>query len=267
MVGARPPVLNLRYSDAKVDDPRQLSLDVYPRDGAGNPVLIFVHGGGWYRGTKSNVDAKPQAFNAHGFVFVSINYRLYPDHSVEEQVGDVAAAIAWVKANIHTYGGDPSRIFMMGHSAGAHLVSLVATDERYLNANGLSLTDLRGVISLDSQAYDLTTLLTNLPQTNGQVYRSVFGDDPKNWKKYSPITYVAPGRGIPPFFLVYTGEKPGRDELTQMFADALVKAGISATVQPAVEQSHGQVNNDFGLPGDPVSNAAFRWLEEILDGL
>ena len=261
------PVFNLRYSDEPASDPRMLTLDVYPTDQPNSPVMIYVHGGGWYRGAKSRVDFKPAAYNAHGFAFVSINYRLYPDNTISDQMADVAAAIAWVKNNIAQYGGDPNRIFLMGHSAGAHLVSLVATDESYLAAEGLSLSDLRGVIAMDTQAYDINTLLLNMPETNGQVYRTVFGDDPENWKKFSPITYIAPGQNIPPFFIIYTGEKPGRSELSNMFKESLERAGIPTAIQPAVEKTHGEVNSQFGKPDDALSSIVFRWLEEILAGL
>lgn len=261
------PVFNLRYSDESATDPRMLSLDVYPTDQADSPVMVYVHGGGWYRGAKSRVDFKPGAYNARGFAFVSINYRLYPDVAISDQMADVAAAIAWVKNNIAQYGGDPNRIFLMGHSAGAHLVSLVATDESYLAAEGLSLADLRGVIAMDTQAYDIATLLLNMPETNGEIYRTIFGNDPNDWKKLSPITYVAPDRNIPPFFIIYTSEKPGRSELSELFRNALEQAGVPAAIQPAIEKTHGQVNSQFGKPGDALSSIVFRWLEEILAGL
>ena len=116
------PILDIRYSEEPAKDPRHLSLDIYPTSQPNAPVMIYVHGGGWRRGNKSNVDAKPAAFNQHGFAFISMDYRLIPEVDIAEQVGDVTAAIAWVKSNIARYGGDPNRIFLMGHSAGAHLV-------------------------------------------------------------------------------------------------------------------------------------------------
>ena len=261
------PVLDLRYSDEPVEDPRQLSLDIYPTSQPNAPVVIFIHGGGWMRGNKSNVDFKPRAFNLKGLIFVSISYRLVPSVDISTQMGDAAASVAWVKGNIAEYGGDPNRIFLMGHSAGAHIVSLLATDATYLEAEGVSLTDIRGVISLDTQAYDINTLLENAPERTSRTYRSVFGDDPQNWKKFSPATYVETGQSIPPFFLVYSGQSSGRRELCELFAQALEEVGISATIQPAAGKSHEEVNADFGAPGEPMSDAAFLWLIEILAGL
>lgn len=261
------PVFDIRYSEESTKDPRSLSLDIYPTSQTNAPVMIYVHGGGWRRGNKSNVDAKPAAFNQNGFVFISINYRLIPEVDIAEQVGDVAASIAWVKNNIAQYGGDPNRIFLMGHSAGAHLVSLVATDPSYLEATGVTLAVIHGVISLDTQAYDINILLENAPERAKRIYSAAFTDDPQMWTRFSPITYVESGNSIPPFFLVYSGQSPGRRELTEHFAQTLETAGISAIIQPATEKNHGQVNEDFGAPGEPMSDAAFQWLEEILDGL
>ncbi len=259
-----PPIQNVRYSDEPVENPKSLSLDIYPTDAKNIPVVVYVHGGGWQRGTKSNVEEKPAAFNSRAFVFVAVNYRLIPEVNVEQEVRDVSAAIAWVKGNIANYGGDPERIFLMGHSAGAHLVSLIATDESYLEAEGLSLTDIKGVVSLDTQAYDLFTLMANLPEGNGDAYRVTFGDDPENWKALSPITYVATGKNIPPFFLAYTGDREDRHALTDIFAQRLLENGIPVVVLPATNKTHEQINAQFGLEGDYVTEAVFQWLEEMM---
>lgn len=259
------PILNIRYSDDATERPDALSLDIYPATGADLPVVIFVHGGGWFRGDKSNVDAKPAAFNGHGYVFVSVNYRLIPEVNVTDQMGDVARAVAWVKKNIARYGGDPAYIFLMGHSAGAHMVALLGTDESHLRAEGLALTDIRGVISLDTQTYDLVPLLTNIPEeAGGDVYWETFGHDPKFWKEMSPQTYIAAGRNIPPFFIVYTGDKKSRALISEWFFAALQEADIPSVLFPAPEKTHGQINREFGLPNDRVSTVIFTWLEKLL---
>jgi arylformamidase len=258
------PVRNLRYSDDPAQNDLSLSLDVYPTTGANQPVMIYVHGGGWYRGNKAPADAKPAAFNARGFVFVSVNYRVRPEVEVKQEVQDVARAIAWVSENIAQYGGDPARIFLLGHSAGAHIVSLIGTDGSYLEAEGLSLADLQGVVSLDTQAYDLYTLISNLPPTNGQVYRITFGDDPEFWKAMSPQLHIAAGKNIPPFVIVYTGKQESRTVFSIKFQAALEQAGIPALLLPAPDKNHGQLNKEFGLEGDALSAAVFDWLDELL---
>ena len=258
------PVLNLRYSDEPAARAEALSLDVYPATGADLPVVIFVHGGGWFRGDKSNVDAKPVGFNARGFVFVSVNYRLIPEVDVTRQMQDVARAVAWVKENIGQYGGDPSRLFLMGHSAGGHLVSLLGTDESYLRAEGLSLADIRGVVSLDTQAYDIYKLMSNLPLASGEVYRETFGDDPEFWKAMSPQRHAAADKNIPPFAVVYTGGKESRATLSKEFFASLQEAGIPSVLLPAPEKTHGKLNREFGLPNDRISKLVFDWLDELL---
>jgi len=259
------PILDIRYSDETTTREGSLNLDVYPATSTDLPVVIFVHGGGWFRGDKSNVDAKPAAFNVRGFVFVSVNYRLIPEVDVTQQMQDVARAVAWVKQNIRQYGGDPSRLFLMGHSAGGHLVALLATDESYLHSEGLLLTDIQGVISLDTQTYDLVRLLKNIPEeTGGEVYWETFGHDPQFWKKMSPVWQVDSDKQIPPFFIVYTGEKESRALISTLFVNTLQEAGFSAVLIPATEKTHGSLNREFGLTNDRLSNLAFDWLEELL---
>ncbi|RWF13661.1 MAG: alpha/beta hydrolase, partial [Mesorhizobium sp.] len=100
-------------------------LDIYAADGARDrPVLLFIHGGAWRIGSRGNVNGKPGFLLANGFLFVSIDYRMLPDADVATQAADVERAYAYVRANIASYGGDPDRIAVMGHSAGCHLAAL-----------------------------------------------------------------------------------------------------------------------------------------------
>ncbi len=227
--------------------------------------MIFVHGGGWFRGDKSGVDLKPAAFNSRGYIFISVNYRLIPEVKVIQQMQDVSHAIAWVKRNISEYGGDPKRIILLGHSAGAHIVALLGTDETYLLADGLVLKDIRGIISLDTQTYDLVKLLTNLnDETGGEVYWETFGHDPEFWKQLSPAWHVSPDTDIPPFFIAYTGEKQSRAIISTHFFNTLKVAGVPATLLPVTDKTHGQLNRELGLLNDYVTTAIFTWLEQII---
>ena len=107
---------DIAYSEAGGSRTR---LDVYsPGEGKDHPVVIWVHGGAWQIGDKRLVQAKPKAFNEHGYVLVSVNYRLHPAVTYKEQAGDIAQAIRWVHDHAREHGGDPGRIFLMGHSAG-----------------------------------------------------------------------------------------------------------------------------------------------------
>ena len=113
---------NVAYGEDELE-----RLDVYaPRGASRAPVVVFVHGGEWTRGDKAAVSFKPKFFNQNGIVFVSINYRLSPAATHPAHVSDVAAAIRWVHEHCGRFGGDPKKIVLMGHSAGCHLVTLVA---------------------------------------------------------------------------------------------------------------------------------------------
>src|SRR3954464_3085291 len=156
-------VSDARAQDVKHDIPygsqdRQV-LDVYSPPGAkGRPVVFWIHGGGWQGGDKSDVQIKPKVLVEKGFVFVSTNYRLLPKVDMATIVRDVAKSIRWVYDHIAEYGGDPKRLFIMGHSAGAQLAALICTDDRYLKAEGLSLAIVKGCVPVDGDTYDVPAI-------------------------------------------------------------------------------------------------------------
>src|SRR4051812_45723605 len=128
LASARAQEIERDISYVKNADKRQ-TLDVYAPPNAKNlPVIFWIHGGGWQAGDKSEVYTKPQVFNGKGFVFVSTNYRLLPDVDMATLTRDVAKAIRWVHDHIAEHGGDPKRLLIMGHSAGAQLAALLCTD-------------------------------------------------------------------------------------------------------------------------------------------
>ena len=105
--------------------------------------------GGWQAGDKTSVQIKPRIFTERGYVFVSTNYRLWPHVEMEELIRDVAKSLGWVHKNISQHGGDPQRIFVMGHSAGAQLAALISIDDRYLKAEGVPMSALKGCVPVD----------------------------------------------------------------------------------------------------------------------
>jgi acetyl esterase/lipase len=234
------------------------------------PVMIYVHGGGWRKGDKARVGNKPEFFNSKGWVFVSINYRLIPQVAFPENVGDVACAIDWVYRNIYRYGGDPDRIFIMGHSAGAHLVSLVATDPIYLEECGRGLKDIKGVISLDTQAYDLVEMLDDW---SSEIYSGAFGNDLGVHRTASPIHHIRTDRPVPPFMICYSrGASPQsvsekRAIRAKAFWQQLRQAGMTAELVDASDRNHGEINQWFGLQSDSnVTGRAWRFLESLSSG-
>jgi len=264
--------VTIPYADTDGGDANLQSLDIYPpADSAELPVMVYVHGGAWQTGDKANAELLARAYNREGYVFVSTNYRLAPDAAFPAWPEDVAAAIAWVHEHIDEYGGDPDKLCLMGHSAGAHLVALVATDESYLAAHGLSLTDISAVVPLDTLAYDIPALAKRRGGTLSRLYRIAFTDDPQLWRDASPITYVAADKGVPPMILAYSGGMSvkrlgtGRAEPAEAFASALEAVGVTAQIVGAPEKTHAEIVQRFGLDDDHVAEAVFAFLRQTLE--
>ena len=252
---------DIPYSDAGGTLTR---LDIYaPAEGKEHPVVVWIHGGGWRRGDKGNVQHKPAAFTSKGYVLVSINYRLYPDVSYEEQGSDIARAIRWVREHIGDYGGNPERLFLMGHSAGAHLAALVATDERYLKGQELKLDVLRGVILLDGAGYDIPRQIRIASlQRAKQLYTAVFSDDEARQRDASPMTHVEQGKGIPPFLILYVAARRDSGAQSTSLADKLQKAGVRAKAVPTEGKTHGTINRELGEDGDAPTQEVFAFLRK-----
>src|SRR5437868_12589918 len=186
---------NIPYVDPAGE--RQV-LDVYSSPHAKNlPVVFWIHGGGWQTGDKTSVQIKPQAFMDKGFVFVSTNYRLLPHVDMGTIVRDIAKSIHWVHDHIAEYGGDPQRLLIMGHSAGAQLAALVCTDDRFLKVEGLSLAIIKGCVPVDGDTYDVPLQIAMVDQRRKDVYGWKFGDEAAQ-RDLSSITHIATGKGIPP---------------------------------------------------------------------
>lgn len=184
--GARRVAASVGYGPL----PRQ-SLDVYAPVGAGRaPVVVFFYGGSWSSGRKEDYSFAASAFASAGFVCVLPDYRLFPAVRFPAFLEDCALSTAWVETNIARFGGDPSRIFLAGHSAGAYNAVMVGLDRRYLDAAGGSRAAIKGVAGL-AGPYDF------LPLDNRTTI-NVFGETPR-LEATQPINFAR--RGLPPFFL------------------------------------------------------------------
>ncbi len=189
---------------------------MYAKEGAQNqPVVVWIHGGGWQAGDKADMHTKPQAFLDKGFVFVSVNYRLLPAVDMGTIVRDVAKSVHWVSDHIAEYGGDPKRLLIMGHSAGAQLAALICTDDRYLKNEGLSLAIVKGCVPVDGDTYDVPLIIataTERRKAAGQPepkfgHREKFGT-PEQHIDFSAVTHVARDKGIPPFLVLHVADHP-----------------------------------------------------------
>lgn len=185
---------NIPYTSSA--DPR-LTLDVYqPRATATapdkRPVVVFFFGGSWQNGDKAVYQFVGEAMTAQGYVVVIPNYRTYPSVNFPVFVEDAADAVRWSQDNIGKYGGDPSITFLMGHSAGAHIAMMLGLDAHYLDAAGVSRSDIRAVIGM-AGPYDF------LPLTDPKL-EALF-TNPDGLAATQPINFVR--RDEPPLLLMH----------------------------------------------------------------
>lgn len=248
-------------------------LDIYaPKDAKQLPVVFWIHGGGWQTGDKSSVQIKPKVFVEKGFVFVSTNYRLLPNVEMETIFRDVAKALGWVHHNIAAHGGNPNKIFVMGHSAGAQLAALVCIDDRYLKAEKVPLSALVGCVPVDGDTYDVPAIIETAEtrrRVHGQPqakfgHREKFGNDPQKHRDYSAVTHVAKGKDIPPFLILHVAEHPDVTAQAQRLGTVLKEAEIPVTVFGARDTSHGKINDNLGVVDDPATKALFEFVEKCL---
>jgi acetyl esterase/lipase len=216
------PTSGYRYAEGVVyDAEHRLKLDVYtPPRGTAAPVVIFFYGGRWEEGKPEDFRFVGQALASHGFVAVLPDYRHYPAVRFPVFVEDAARAVRWTADQIGRYGGDSKKLFLMGHSSGAHLAALLALDPEYLKAAGVDRARLRGMIGL-AGPYDF------LPLTAGDL-RDMFGP-PERYDLSQPITYVD---GDNPPLLLLHGEN-----------DSTVGVHNTRNLAAAVERKGGQVES------------------------
>ena len=248
-------------------------LDIYAPAGAKNlPVVFWIHGGGWQTGDKSMVALKPKAFTEAGMVFVSINHRLLPAVDMGTITRDVASALGWVHKNIAARGGDPARLLVMGHSSGGQLAALMCTDDRYLKAEGVSLTAIKGCVPVDADTFDIPAIIEvaetrarahhfPLP-TNG--HRQKFGNDPEKHRDFSAVTHVAKDKSIPPFLILHIAGHPDTTAQARRMAAVLQGAGIPVKVVAGRETTHASINDNIGTANDSVTKELFAFVADAL---
>ncbi len=246
---------------------RGLKLDIHAPDDAGKrflfirtgslaPVVLYVHGGGWVKGSRKKVYGLPEWLTSRGYVLVAIDYRKIPQTNIDGQVSDVARAVAWTRSNIKRYGGDPTRIVLMGHSAGAHLVALATAQGKVGN--------IRGVIPDDVQAYDVVAYVSKRG-TIGPMFGRAFTDNPDNWVRWSPITYARRASGLPPHLVMYSrsqGER--RRSISLGYANVLKSRGTQVSVFHGTSYTHGAIASRLGRKGDAATKAVEQFLSLVM---
>lgn len=243
---------------------KQQTLDIYvPQEGERHPVVFWIHGGGWQRGDKAEVDSKPQLFIDRGYLFVSTNYRFVPDVTIDEMAGDVAQAIAWVHGHAAEYHADPNQLIVTGHSAGAQLAALVCTDNSYLKHQGLTLSFIRGCVPVDGDTYDVPLQIATVEQRRKEIYGWKFGDEASQ-RRLSPITHVAKGRYLPPVLILHVADHPETTAQSNRLVEALTEVGVSAKTFAAEGTDHVKLNADLGQPDDKPTEAMLEFISGVL---
>ena len=264
-------------------DPNLLSLDIYsmdptmhtPQENA--PVFVYVHGGGGTRGDKAwprDLGEKPVWFPRKlGMLFVSINYRLGDAGAYPAAQQDVANAVAWVHDHIAEFGGDPDRIVLAGHSAGASLVSRVATNDSFLNNAGKDLTILKGAITIDGGGFNALSR-ADTPAGRASLVET-YGPDRSDWEAASPL-HIATRQDhyIPDWLLLHVGNfgigqsagggAGGSESDAMAMAAALRSSGHKATLAELIGKDHFGSSVDIGRIDDPVTLAVQRFLAEVV---
>jgi len=236
---------NLQYLDQSLTLFTSIpKLDVYHNsESKNNPVVIFIHGGYWDEGKKDIYGFLGRNFAKKEVVTVIPNYTLSPNGNYNTMAKEVAAAIMWTSENISLYNGDPNQIYLMGHSAGGHLIALTSTNPKYLGENA----DLvKGVILNDSAGLDMYSYLKEYPPTSFHHYTSTWTEDEGNWKDASPIYFLS--ENTPPF-LIYVGTKtyPSILSSNKDFASELQKFQSSVNIN-YLDKKHVPMMRQFFYP-------------------
>lgn len=238
--------------DPKLDKNK---LDLYlPKDKKDFPVLFFVHGGAWRQGDKNFLgmyNSLGQFWARQGIAMVITNYRLSPAHKHPAHMEDVAKSFAWTYKNIAFYGGRPDQVFVCGHSAGGHLVSLLATDEKYLKAEGLTHKTIRGAIPI-SGVYRLVA--------EHSLFAQAFGKDRSLVQGASPITHVG-SCDHPPFLIIYADKDfPTCDLVSEEFCKCLKDSKSPAESLCVKNRNHFTILLYIANDGDPVGQTMAKFI-------
>ena len=237
---------DIAYRTDKDADKERHKLDIYsPKGKKDYPVVLFVHGGSWRSGSKNLYAGIGESFAKLGIGFVICNYRLSPEVQHPAHIQDVAKAFAWTRENIGKYGGKVENLYVCGHSAGGHLVSLLATDPEYLKVEKRSPADIKGVISV-SGVYQI--------YANERVFNDPFGKNEDVCKNASPLSHVI-GKH-PPFLIAYAdNDYPHLDEMAKDMQAALKKVDSPCELLLCKRRTHITIITSFIDPEDALNKA------------
>jgi arylformamidase len=239
------------------------TLDFWPAPkGSAKPgLVVFIHGGGWSKGDKATgTGTKPNFYKSLGYAFASVNYRLVPDATVEQQAADIATAVASLRKDANRLGFDGDDIVLMGHSAGAHLAALVSSDTAYFDTAGVPVRAVKGTILLDGAGYDVAKQMAYPGNRVQEMYGAAFGNEPARQKALSPITHVG-GADVGNWLLLHVERRVDAGNQSDDLAAALAAKGAKAKVVPVPDSTHMSVNKDAGVADSFVGKAIAGFLK------
>jgi acetyl esterase/lipase len=221
-----------------------------------SPVVIFVHGGYWAEGNKDIYGFLGRNFSKNNVVTVIPSYTLSPKANYDTMAFEIVKALQWTVNNIDKYKGDPEQIYLMGHSAGGHLIALISTNPKYLE----NTKAIKGVILNDAAGLDMYTYLQNNPPTKEYNYITTWTTNPEEWKNASPIYFV--DKNSPPF-LIYVGDKtyPSIKRQNAKFLEKLHE--FQPNVTPIfLNKKHVPMMSQFFFPWTKRYNEIMTFIEK-----
>ena len=230
------------------------NLDVYrPAGRKGLPVMLYFHGGGLQNGNKSSFSKVAMSLAPEGMIVVSANYRLIPKHLYPSYMEDAAAAFNWIVRNIEQYGGDPEKIVVTGASAGGHIAALLALNEKFLEAHGLSAENIKVCIPITGLTDAGASTFERIEVTWGSVDQA---------KDASPILHAR--KKTPPMLLmVADNDIPGRAEENHDMFEAMERAGnTDVEFEVQMDRRHGSIASNMANKNDPARLQVLRFMKK-----
>jgi len=261
-LGAAPSVdmHTIAYVSGPGADPIKHKIDLYrPQGQTDLPVLLYFHGGVWQKGDKEQCLNIGQAFARRGVLTAIVNYRLTPAVRHPEHVRDAARAVAWIIRHAAEHGGRADRVYLSGHSAGGHLVTLLLFDQQYLRDEGVEPEAIAGVIPL-SGVFDLTKGLDDTPDGGAAAYiHQPFGEDPTVLVGASPIRQIRDTRV--PILVILAGEDyQAMQRQSREFVNAVRRRGFPVTFETIPGRSHYALVQSIGQSEDRTTDLIVRFI-------
>ena len=284
-------------SDDKADSYRHCVDLFLPKGQTNYPVVVLVHGGAWMIGDNRSCGLYPavaEFLAGQGIGVVLPNYRQSPGCKHPEHIQDLARSVRWTQEHIRDFGGDPEKMVLVGHSAGGHLVTLLATDKKYLAAEGLETDVIRGVIGISGvyhipsriqeyclggsgdysfhlrqiipvrESVDDKQPLCQLPgiPIRLNVFGDAFGNDPLIRQDASPLFHVRPD--LPPVLLMTASEElPSLNEMAREFNTKLLEAGCVSEHRTIRERNHNSIMFCALDGSDPVGRSILDFIQKV----